>query len=74
MLGRKVARFARSKLAQSMEASEQESQSHDDDGIEPTSDDEADLQVHTPNRRHRRLLGDITPGGLSAIAMELCGG
>lgn len=70
-LGRKIARFARSQLAQSiLDASDQQSESSDS----ISSDDLSSSQDSLENAPARRLIGATTPGGLSFMAEQIRGG
>lgn len=73
VLGRKIAKYARSQLRDTVNSRESQSNTNSDrDANSSQSDD--DTQQYTPDHNRRRLIGDITPGGLSYIAMQPCGG
>jgi len=69
VVGRKIARYARSKLRDVMNS--QETQSNADTSDDAISDQDDDTQEYTPECSRQRLIGDITPGGLSFMAMQL---
>jgi len=79
VLGRKIAKYARRQLRSAVNSHETESSTNTNQDANSDQDDESlyddeDTQQNTPDRNRRRLIGDITPGGLSSIAMQLCGG
>ena len=71
-MGRKIIRYARNKLRHAMNS--QETQSNADTNNDADSDHDDDTQQYTPDSSRQRLIGDITPGGLSFMAMQMFAG